>query len=71
MQKSEDKRLTVTEVAEELGVSEKTVRGLIRRQHLPLPAYKISKRKTYVLRGDLDAFVDSCRTAPVRAERRR
>lgn len=45
----DDGRLTVAEVAEELEVSEKTVRSLIRSRELP--AYRISARKTYVLRG--------------------
>jgi len=53
----------VAEVASEIEVSEKTVRKFIRRRELP--AYRLSERKTYVLRGDLDAFVESRRTAPV------
>ncbi len=60
---TEDARLTVAEVARELELSEKTVRGLIRRRELP--AYRITPRKLYVLRGDLEAFVESRRTAPV------
>jgi len=66
---NEDNRLTVAEVANELQLSKKTVRGFIHRHELP--AYKLSKRKTYVLRGDLDAFVESRRTVPVTAGRRR
>ncbi|PLS85256.1 MAG: DNA-binding protein [Actinobacteria bacterium] len=62
-----DERLTVGEVADELGVSEKTVRALIRRGELV--AYNLAERKTYVRRGDLDAFVESRRTASVAAGR--
>jgi excisionase family DNA binding protein len=58
--RSEGERLNVRAVAEELGMSEKTVRGLIRAGELP--AYRISRRKTYVLSGDLDRFVESRRT---------
>lgn len=65
---NEGERLTVAEVAKELGVSQKTVRGLIRREELI--AYRISERKTYVLREDLYAFVDSSRTARVAARGR-
>lgn len=65
---NEGERLTVAEVAKELRVSQKTVRGLIRREELP--AYRISERKTYVLREDLDTFVDSSRTARVTAQGR-
>ena len=57
-----DERLTVGEAAAELDVSEKTVRRLIKDRELA--AYSISVRKTYVLRGDLDAFIESRRTAP-------
>ena len=61
-------RLTVKESAQALGVSEKTVRGLIRRGELP--AYDISKRVTWILRTDLEAFIESRRTSPaVRAAR--
>ena len=61
-------RLTVAEVARELRLSEKTVRNLIRGGELP--AYNLAERKTYVLRGDLEAFVESRRTAPVSGRRR-
>jgi excisionase family DNA binding protein len=57
-----DERLTVREVAEELDVSAKTVRRLIEKGDLV--AYHISERKTYVQREDLDAFLESRRTAP-------
>lgn len=59
----EGERLSVRQAAHELELSEKTVRGLIGRRELP--AYKISNRKTYVLRRDLEAFVESRRTAPL------
>lgn len=58
---NEGERLTVAEAASELDLSQKTVRGLIHREDLA--AYRISERKTYVLREDLDAFVESRRTA--------
>lgn len=54
-------RLTVKEAAQALGVSEKTIRGLIKRGELP--AYDISMRVTWILRTDLDAFVESRRTS--------
>lgn len=57
----EGERLTVSEVASELAISEKTVRRLIKQGELP--AGWISERKTYVRREDLDAFVESRRTA--------
>ncbi len=63
MARNERERLTVSEAARQLGLSAKTVRNLIRRRELP--AYRISERKTYVLRGELDAFIESRRTAPV------
>jgi excisionase family DNA binding protein len=47
-----EERLSVGAVAEELGMSEKTARSLIKDGDLP--AYRISRRKTYVLRGDLE-----------------
>lgn len=58
----EGERLTVKEAARALGVSEKTVRGLINCGELT--AYDISKRVTWILRADLDAFVESRRTSP-------
>lgn len=64
---NEGERLTVGEVAAELGLSEKTVRGLVRRWELV--AYRITPRKIHVLRGDLEAFVESRRTAPVPGRR--
>ena len=65
---NEDQRLTVAQVADELGVSTKTVRRLVKKGELV--AYPISERKTYVLRGDLEAFVESRRTAPATVGRR-
>ena len=65
---NEDDRLSVREAADEIGVSEKTVRSLIRRGDLV--AFKISERKTYVLREDLGAFLESRRTSPALAGRR-
>jgi excisionase family DNA binding protein len=62
----EDERLTVGETAKELGVSEKTVRRLIHRG--ALPAYRISERTTYVLRADLQVFLQSSRTAKAKQE---
>jgi excisionase family DNA binding protein len=60
-QPNEQEYLTVGEVASVLGVTEKTVRRLIDRGELI--AYKISERKTYVRREDLDAYIESGRTA--------
>lgn len=61
-------RLTVKEAAQALGVSTKTVRGLISRKELP--AYDISERVTWILRSDLDAFIESRRTSStIRATR--
>lgn len=60
---NDGERLTVSEAARKLNISEKTVRRLIDLHDLP--AYKISERKTYVLREDLDAFVESRRTSHV------
>jgi excisionase family DNA binding protein len=54
---SEDERLTVSEVAEDLGISPKTVRRIIDRGELV--AYQLTARKTYVLRRDLSAFIES------------
>jgi excisionase family DNA binding protein len=62
---NEEERLTVGEAAKELGISEKTVRGLIRKGDLP--AYRPTPRKTWVLRGDLAAFWASRRIAPTDA----
>ena len=64
----EDQRLTVAEVAKELRMSPRKVRDLIDREELV--AYKISKRKTLVSRSDLDAFIESRRTAPATGGRR-
>ena len=50
----ENDRLPVSEVAEVLGVSEKTVGRLIEGRKLR--AYRPSPRKTYVLRKDLAAY---------------
>lgn len=49
------KRLTVAEAAQEIGVSEKRTRQLIKDGELPV--YKPTERKTYVLRAGLDAFM--------------
>jgi len=62
---NEDKRLTVAEAAEELGVSERTARNLIHRGELV--AYRVSARKTWILRPDLDAFIESRRTSTTTA----
>ncbi len=61
-QRDQEARLTVGEAAHALGVSEKTVRGLIRRGELT--AYRPTPRKTWVLRADLAAFWASRRVAP-------
>lgn len=53
----ENERLTVSEVAAELDVSEKTVHRIIKRGELV--AYKLTPRRTYVLRQDLSAFIES------------
>ena len=66
-QRTEDERLTVSETANELGVSEKTVRRLI--DEGDLPAYRPTPRKTWVLRRDLAAFWASRRIAPPKAEK--
>jgi excisionase family DNA binding protein len=58
----QEARLTVGEAAQALGVSEKTVRDLIRRGELT--AYRPTPRKTWVLRADLAAFWESRRVAP-------
>ena len=63
-----DERLTVGEAAAELDVSEKTARRLIK--HGELPAYSISERKTYVLRRDLNDFIESRRTTPAASSER-
>jgi excisionase family DNA binding protein len=55
-----DERLTVSDVAEELEISERTVRRII--DNGELVAYRITARKVYVLRRDLDTFVRSRRT---------
>lgn len=60
-------RLTVSEVAAELECSERTVKRFIKDGELP--AYKIHSRKTFVLREDLDEFVESRRTTPAGANR--
>ena len=57
---NEDERLTVAEAAQEIGVSEKRTRQLIKDRELP--AYRPTERKTYVLRRDLDAFLSDHRT---------
>lgn len=62
----EDERLTVGEAAKQLGISEKTVRGLIRKGELP--AYRPTPRKTWVLQEDLAAFWASRRIAPPKAK---
>ena len=54
---NEDERLTVSEVAEELDISEKTVHRLIKSGELP--AYQLTKRKIFVRRRDLSAFIES------------
>ena len=51
--------LTVSKVAEELGISVKSVRGLINRGELP--AYRFIKRRIVVKRNDLAAFKESRR----------
>lgn len=53
----ENDRLTVAKAAQELEVSEKTMRRIIERGELV--AYKLTPRKTYVLRRDLNAFIES------------
>ena len=65
-QRTEDERLTVSETANVLGVSEKTVRRLI--DEGDLPAYRPTPRKTWVLRRDLAAFWASRRIAPPRSK---
>ena len=62
MKSNDEQRLSVGEVAAELEVSEKTVRRFISRGELP--AYKIHARRLFVLRRDLDMFIESRRTAP-------
>jgi len=61
-------RLTVAETADELGVSVRTVRRFI--DDGELVAYKITARKTYVLREDLHKFLESRRTSPALARGR-
>lgn len=51
----------MAEAARELGVSERTTRRLIDSGELP--AYKPTLRKILVYREDLDAFLESHRTA--------
>ena len=46
--------LSVSEAAEELGISETLARDLIHSGHLA--AYRYGPRKTVVYRGDLEAF---------------
>jgi excisionase family DNA binding protein len=58
---SEEERLTVSEAAKELGVSEKTTRSLIDRGELT--AYRPVPRKTWILQSDLDAFLNSRKTS--------
>lgn len=58
--------MSVIQVADELEVSSRTVRALIQQRELA--AYRISERKTYITRKDLDAFVASRRTMQPRME---
>ncbi len=53
-------RLTVTEAAREIGVSERSTRRLIERGELP--AYRPTPHKVFVFASDLDAFIESRRT---------
>ena len=54
-----DRLLTLAEAAKELGVSERTMRRLIDRGELPV--FEPSKRKRWIFREDLDAFIESHR----------
>ena len=58
---NEDERLSVAEAAGALGISVRTVRNLIDQGELP--AYRITPRRTFILREDLDTFVENRRTA--------
>ena len=51
---SEKEHLSVSEAAEELGISESLVRNLIRSGQLA--AYRYGPRKTVVYREDLEVF---------------
>ena len=56
---SGEEYLRVDQVAGELGVSAKSVRGLINRGELP--AYRFIKRRIVVAREDLEVFKESRR----------
>lgn len=60
---NQDERLSVSQAAHELDLSEKTVRGLIRRKELP--AFKLTPRKTVVRREDLDKYLATRPSAAV------
>jgi excisionase family DNA binding protein len=59
----QEDRPTIGEAAQALGVSDKSVRGLIRSGELT--AYRPTSRKTWVLRPNLAAFWVSSRILPL------
>ena len=67
-QQDQEDRLTIGEAAQALGVSDKSVRGVMRSGELT--AYRPTSRKTWVLRSNLAAFWVSSRILPLESQGR-
>ncbi|KTD13973.1 helix-turn-helix transcriptional regulator [Legionella israelensis] len=56
-----DKRFDTNEAAAYLGVKPKTLWEWRNRTPIPLPCYRISKRRFMYLKSDLDNYLAQCR----------
>jgi excisionase family DNA binding protein len=54
---SEPGLLSVLEAAAFVGVHEKTVRGWMKDEHLPLPFERLGPHQTRIRKADLEAFI--------------
>ena len=56
-----DKRLNTNQAAAYLGVSPKTLWEWRNRTLIPLPCYRVGKRRLIYLQSDLDNYLTQCR----------
>lgn len=57
----ESKRMNTNEAAAYLGISPKTLWDWRNRCQVPLPCYRIGKRRFMYLQSDLDNYLSQCR----------